>query len=119
MTRYAAKLLFQFRVDVDGDRGKRRLCEERIIGFNARSAREALKHAKRRGREGEHSYQNTDGNTVRFQFVGVMDLMSFGAEADSDTVWSDIRERLLPMERRQRLLPSERDLLMRLSGGAG
>jgi hypothetical protein len=119
MSRFAAKLLFQFRVNVDGDPGKRRHCEERIINFQARSPRDALKHARRRGRQGEFSYQNTDGNKVSFQFVGVMDLMSLGVEADAEVVWYEFRERLTPMEQRERILPKERDLLTRLSRGAG
>jgi hypothetical protein len=37
--RYAAKLLFQFRVEVNGDSGKRRLCEERIVVLEAQRRR--------------------------------------------------------------------------------
>lgn len=116
MSRYAAKLLFQFRVEIDDDPGKRRVCEERIINFKARSPCEALRRAKRRGREGEFSYKNSDGNKVSFQFVGIMDLMSLGIEADADEVWYDIRERLMPMEQREKILPKESALLSRLSG---
>ena len=119
MPRFAAKLLFQFRVDVGGDPGKRRLCEERIINFSARSSREALHKAKRRGKKGEHSYKNSDGNTVSFEFIGIMDLMSLGVEAEADEVWYDIRERLLPMERRKRIIPADDVLLRRLGNGVG
>ena len=117
MTRYATKLLFQFRVNVDGDPGKRRLCEERIINFHARSPREALRTAKQRGRRGRHVYRNSDGNTVTFEFVGVMDLISLGVEAD-DEVWWEMRKRLLPMEHRDRILPNDGQLLARLAAGA-
>src|SRR5436190_18660816 len=119
MTRFAAKLLFQFRVDVDGDAGKRRLCEERIINFSARSPSEALQRAKRRGKKGEHAYKNSDGNTVSFEFVGILDLMSLGVEVEADEVWYDIRERLLPMERRHKIIPADQVLLHRLGKGAG
>lgn len=119
MTRYAAKLIFQFRVNIDGDSGKRRLCEERIINFNARSAHDALNKAKRRGKKAENSYKNSDGNRVSFEFVGVMDLMSLGVEADADVVWYEIRQRMMPMERRRKILPRDRDLLARLSGVTG
>ncbi len=119
MTRFAAKLLFQFRVDVNGDPGKRRLCEERIINFSARSSRQALQKAKRRGKKGEHSYKNSDGNTVSFEFVGILDLMSLGIEAEADEVWYDIRERLLPKERRDKIIPDDEVLLRRLRNGAG
>lgn len=116
MTRYAAKLLFQFHVAVRGEPAKRRLCEERIINFNARSSREALRVAKRKGKRGEYAYKNTDGNKVSFQFVGVLDLMSLGAECDAEEVWYDIRDRLLPMERRDRIVPDDGALLARLNG---
>jgi hypothetical protein len=42
VARYSAKLLFQFRVVVNGDSGARRLCEERMIVFRAASPRLAL-----------------------------------------------------------------------------
>jgi hypothetical protein len=53
MARYAAKLLFQFHFAVKSDPRKRRLCEERIINFAARSPRETLQIAKLRGKGGE------------------------------------------------------------------
>lgn len=64
--RYSAKLLFQFRVDVDGDPGKRRLCEERIVVIEAKTAQAALEKSRRRGKRAEHSYTNDNGNTVNF-----------------------------------------------------
>ena len=63
----------------------------------------------------EYAYQDSDGKAVCFQFVGVMDLMCLEPEANADEVWSEIRERVMPMERRQSILPRERELLMRLS----
>lgn len=111
MPRFAAKLLFQFRVDVGGVAGKRRICEERIINFAARSPREALLKAKRRGRKAEYAYDNSDGKPVSFEFVGVMDLMSLGVEAAADVVWYDIVELLLPMERQSKIIPPDAALL--------
>jgi hypothetical protein len=108
--KYAAKLLFQFRVIVDGDSGKRRLCEERIVLMEALSAEEALKKAKAKGKASENGYKNTDGNKVRFEFIGVMDLLKLGVECDDDEVWYEIRERVLPSERRKRLIPPESEL---------
>ena len=110
MKRYSAKLLFQFRVVVAGDSGKRRLCEERIIALEARSAKSALTKAKREGKRGEHQYQNADGNKVHFEFVGVVDLLHLGNECGADEVWYDICERLSPMERRDLLIPPENEL---------
>jgi hypothetical protein len=114
MSRYAAKLLFQYRVMVDGDPGKRRFCEERIINFPARSPREALSKAQRRGKKAEHSYPNDDGNTVSFEFVGIMDMLHLDPETEADEVWYDVHNRLLPMERRDKLIPPDEWLLQQM-----
>ena len=110
MNRYAAKLLFQFRVDVGGDSGKRRTCEERIVVVEARSAASALAEVKRKAKVAEHDYENSNSNRVFFEFVGVMDLLELGAECDADEVWYDICKRLLPMERRDVFIPPEAEL---------
>lgn len=102
MHRYSTKLLFQFRVTVDGDPGKRRTCEERIVVLHTTSAAKALASAKRKGRASEHSYTNNDGNPVDFQFVGVMELLQLDPVCKEDEVWYEITERLLPMERAER-----------------
>ena len=107
---YSAKLLFQFRVVVGGQSSKRRICEERIVAFNARSARGALAAAKRRGKAAEFDYTNDEGNPVFFEFVGVMDLLHLGIECGEDEVWYEIVERLNPMERRSKLIPRESEL---------
>src|SRR2546421_11830985 len=51
LKRYAAKLLFQFRVIIAGDSGKRRICEARIILLKATSGKVALAKAKQKGRK--------------------------------------------------------------------
>jgi hypothetical protein len=107
MKRFAAKLLFQFRVTVDGSYGRRRICEERIIIFQARSATQALALAKKKGRNGQYCYMNSDGNPVDFQFIGVMELKKLDPVCEADEVWYEITERLLPMERAKRLIPPE------------
>lgn len=109
-SRFSAKLLFQFRVDLGAATGKRRICEERIVTIQARSARAALAVAKRKGRQSEHDYKNGEGNRVYFEFVGVLDLLDLGCECESDEVWYDIIERLSPMERRNKLIPPEDQL---------
>jgi hypothetical protein len=108
--RYSARLLFQFRVIVDGDDGKRRLCEERIITFTAPPARAALREAKKRGRAARHSFKNAKGCPVRFEFVGVLELLCLDPECEADEVWYHIVERLTPMERRSTLIPPESQL---------
>ena len=108
--RFSAKLLFQFRVVVNGDSGKRRSCEERIVLVNAPTARQALTKAKGRGQASQYDYLNDSGNQVFFEFIGVTDLLELGVECDEDEVWYDIVERLLPSERRNKLIPSETEL---------
>jgi hypothetical protein len=110
MNRYSAKLFFQFRITQDGDSGKRRLCEERIITINASSARDALAKAKRRGLKSQHKYKNDDGNPVHFEFIGVVELLHLGAECAADEVWYDITQRLQPSERRRDFIPRESQL---------
>ena len=108
--RFSALLLFQFRVMVDGDPGKRRICEKRIIHFRARNGRSALEHAKTRGRESEYHYKNSQGNDVFFEFIGVKDLMGLGAECEDDEVWYQIVQMMTPMERKSQIIPPESEL---------
>lgn len=109
-SRYSARLLFQFRVVVDGEANKRRLCEDRIITFTATHARAALREAKKRGRAAQHSYKNCKGGSVYFEFVGVLDLLHLGPECCEGEIWYDLIERLTPMERRANLIPPESEL---------
>ena len=76
----------------------------------AASATSALQKFKRKGGSAEYGYLNGDGNTVHFEFVGVMELLELGAECGPDKVWYNVRERLLPMERRDAFIPAEADL---------
>ena len=108
--RFSAKLLFQFRVMVDGDPGKRRLCEERIVLFKALDAKEALRTAKAKGRAAQHNYLNSDNNNVYFDFIGVIDLICLEPQCEADEVWYDIKQYLLPKERKSKFIPKEKDL---------
>ena len=67
--RYAAMLLFQFRVVTAGESNKRRLCEKRLILLSAPSGRDALRAAKQRGRRAQHSYLNDSRGRVRFDGI--------------------------------------------------
>jgi hypothetical protein len=108
--RYSARLLFQFRVVIQGNAAKRRLCEERIITFAAAHARAALREAKKRGRAACYNYKNSNGCPVHFEFVGVLELLCLGPECNTDEVWYHIVERVTPMERRAILIPPEEKL---------
>src|SRR5262245_42290287 len=94
--RYSAKLLFQFRVLVDGSPGIRRLCEERTITFQANNARAALREAKKRGLAAQHHYKNSDGNPVHFELIGVLELLCLDLSCEPDEVWFEIKERIRP-----------------------
>lgn len=110
MDRYSAKLLFQFRVEAADRRGKRRLCEERIVAIQASDPQKALAMARRYGKNAKYSYTNDKDNAVHFEFVGVMELIMLGVECDINEVWYEMRDRLLPMERKDRLIPPESGL---------
>jgi hypothetical protein len=99
--------LFQFLVLVGGRAGVRRLCEERIITFLATDGPAALGEAKRRGRRAQHCYKNSDGHPVRFEFVGLLELLCLDPACDADELWYEIRERVRPMERRASIIPTE------------
>lgn len=107
--RYAAKLLFQFRFDVDSTSGMR-MVEERIIILIAKSASEAYNKAMKKGRHDQARFKNESGFMVNFEFVGVADLMHLGVECDASEVWYDIRRMKFPMERKNKILPEKRSL---------
>jgi len=103
--RYAAKLLFQFRVMVAGSPGVRRLCEERIITLSARHGQAALQEAKRRGRAAQDRYKNIHGDPVHFELIGVLELLRLDPVCEADEVWYELTERVRPLERRASILP--------------
>jgi len=109
--RYAAKLLFQYRVTgCNGQSNVMRTCEERIIIIHATCAPEALDLAKERGISAQHNYKNSAGSRVSFEYVGIMELLHLGVECEEDEVWYEITQRKLPMERSSSILPSEGEL---------
>lgn len=120
MDRYAAKLLFQYRrADARGRHQRRRVCEERVIHFQASCSESALEKARAYGADSE--YRDTAaGRDVLVEFVGVLELDSFvdGADHDPVEVWWEFRECLLPMERREKLLPRKEQLRLFLDGSA-
>jgi Domain of unknown function (DUF4288) len=107
LERYAAKLLFQYRVSKAGVINRRRLCEERLVVVKGSCAKEALLQVKASARASEHKYKNSDGNLVAFQFVGVLEMLHLGSECEENEYWYEIRELMEPMERRKALCPPE------------
>ncbi len=105
MTRYAAKLLYQWNAMPGGRASSRRVCEERIVNFRAASPRGALAKAKSIGKRGGFR-----SGGVRFQFVGILQLMELRVECGPGEAWWELSYRMQPFERRGRILPREKDL---------
>ncbi len=59
---------------------------------------------------GEHEYKNSEGRPVRFEFIGIADLLGLGLECDAEEVWYEIFERVQPKERRDAFIPPESKL---------
>src|SRR5260221_12829890 len=100
--RFAASLLFQYRVIINGNSGVRRLCEKQIIQFNAANAKAALREAKSRALSKQHNYKNSDGNQVHFEFVGVRDILCLDPGGEPYEVWYQTIEMSQPMQRRDK-----------------
>ncbi len=110
MKRYSAMLLFQYRADLgNGQSDVMRRCEERLIVLFARNAESALRKAKAYGKESEFDGRAEAGNPLLFEFVGVKDLLELEC-LDEAEVWYDIKTIKQPMERRDKLIPSEAKL---------
>jgi hypothetical protein len=107
MKRYAFKLLFQYLVCIEKKRNKRRLCEISFIHLKARNAKTAIEKAKKYAKNREHDYFNDAGSHVFFQFVGILDMIRLGIECGHNEVWYDIVTLLEPMERKEKLIPSD------------
>ncbi|MET0935444.1 MAG: DUF4288 domain-containing protein [Luteibacter sp.] len=107
--RYAAKLMFQYRIAGDTPGGFRTV-EERIILIYAADASAAYAAAQAKGKSAKFSYRNNLDTRVYFEFVGVIDLMHLGVETEEDEVWYDIRRMKDPMRRQRDLVPDKRDL---------
>lgn len=108
--RFAAKLLFQYRVVVKGRSNRRRVCEERLIVVHAPTAEGAYRSAVNSGRGAQHHYKNSAGNPVHCEFVGILDLLELGLECSPEEVWYEIKYMLLPKERSRKILPSKHEL---------
>ncbi len=108
---FSAKLLLQFRVRWGRSSNQRRVCEERVVTFKARSAESAWKTANRLGNAADFKYRNHAGSTVHFEFVGIMELLELGVERSGpEEVWYDIVERVKPSERKSLFIPRKQDL---------
>lgn len=106
--RYSALMLFQFSTTKNTNSNKKRVCEERIIVFEAYTPLEALAFAKTRGLNEELSYTD-NGIQVFFEFIGVKELIDISS-LESDEVWYRLMDKINPMENRAKLIPDESNL---------
>ena len=111
MSKYAAKLIFQNRLTKGGKQNMRRHCEERIYHFEAESAQNALKTAKAIGKNASHKYKGSLGHMVHFEFIGVKDLHIVAEYWDENQVWDDDYILVNPMERKNEIIPSDKNLI--------
>ena len=112
MNKYSCKLLFQWNPSKDGkEYRKRRVCEERIYTYNAKTSEEALVKAKKLGDEGCFS-QETEVGYVDFQFVGILDLIQLIDDDDDSEVWYEIVERNIKEGKLTHLIPQEEELAL-------
>ncbi|MBK9577518.1 MAG: hypothetical protein IPO40_10605 [Fibrobacteres bacterium] len=94
MDQYSCKLLFQWNPSKDGiEYRTRRLCEERIYKFPAKSPTSALKHAKKLGLKEEFEHP-TEIGIVKFQFVGVLELIQLIDYGENSELWYEMKERV-------------------------
>jgi hypothetical protein len=108
--RFAAKLLFQYRVRRRPSESKLRICEERIVVLAKPTGAAAHAEALKIGKNSEASYSNDEGNPVYIEFVGILDLIDLGPECGPGEVWYEIKTMLTPMERRRALIPKKTEL---------
>lgn len=109
MNQYSTKLLFQWRPVRNGNSRKRRICEVRIVTYQAASASAALKKATKIGKDNQYTEKKADGE-VAFEFIGVMELKDISTAFTEGDVWSEIIEMVEPMERQAQLIPDESEL---------
>jgi hypothetical protein len=110
--RYSAKVLFGFRYGDSTCWDSK--CLESIYHYRASSPREAIAKARRFAKSEEVDYMNTYGERVRYEFLGILDMIRLGGVDRLEEVWSDVRERNLTAERVKRIIPSDADLLERI-----
>ena len=111
---YATGILTQCRVTINGKNNKIRPCSIEVCLLMAKSDRDALRLAKKRGKSKEVSYENSDGNMVHVEFIGITHLndITFETQFDEICIWSG--DLLNPMERKAILTMSDEKLIEQL-----
>ena len=111
----ALKLLFQFRVEINGSSGVFRKCEERYIVIeNVENVVDTINNFYKTRKEWNHSFISTRGHKVYYEFIGVMDYILWGCEQSKGEFWYDYTIKKLPMENKSKLTMSKAELLKRI-----
>jgi hypothetical protein len=109
MNYYSAKILFQWRPIKNGISRKRRVCEERIYLYTASSHEEAYEIAVNYGNEEEFE-EIFEKSKVKFEFIGILGIQDVSISSSEGEVWSEIKEMILPAERKDKIIPKKEDL---------
>jgi len=109
MRKFAVFLLFQFKTEKNNIINKKRICEERIYNIECETSNIAYKEAKKIGKKEEFSYIE-DKQKVNFEFIGIIDLVELSTLDDNNIVWSRFVEKLTPMERKDKIIPTKDNL---------
>ena len=118
--RLALKLLYQFRVVINGSSGVFRRCEERYIVLDAPDGPlEAFEKFYKERKRRNHSYTSTDGHRVHCEFVGIIDYILLGTECCENEFWYDFFIKKLPMERKNVLTLSKSEIKTRIKRQLG
>jgi len=105
LPRYSAKLLFIWDPDPVTESRRRRLCEERIVVFQSRSAHHAVQKAKAIGTASQLRYESGH----RLRFAGILQCMELGVETGAGEVWWEFKRRSNPDRfARKAILPVSR-----------
>ncbi len=107
MPRYAAKLLFIWSPDPVTNSPRRRLCEERIVVYRSRSARDAVRKAKAMGRTEQLRFES--GHCLRF--AGILQCMALDSD-DATEAWWEFHRRSNPESWARKHTPRESALFV-------
>ncbi len=113
MPRYSAKLLFIWDPDPVTGSGRHRLCEERIVVFRSRSARDAIRKAKAIGRDKQLHFESGH----RLRFAGVLQCMGLDWLDDAE-VWWEYKRRPNPEKWARKAIPRQSQLYVFSDKGA-
>jgi len=82
-----------------------------MIIVHAKNAFFALKKANKYGKQAEFTADNYAGKVYSFEFIGITDMLYLYKGFGDEMVWYDMMMKIEPMERKEKLVLSDEDLL--------